>query len=389
MPQKFVGKWKGGRVKLVDGRKVWLLEKMVSGARFSVSLAVSNEEDALAELALFRRDRDAYLARVKADREEVTAASAAGGAGPLSDDVGPRLDADSVREFLRHLTQRGRTEGYRRDARTYLSQWAEVLGGRDLRTVSLLELRRTLNQWPTARKMRIITLKSFFSWLREEDRLKAAEDPTLSLKVPPAVAEKGRRAKGYSMAQVEKLYVAIGSQTVRDVLCLRAKTGMHDSEIARLASGKGELRVVNDPSGIAGTARFLHKNGRIHILSLDAQALAAAQRLQARGRAPIRNTVRESIGYASARIGQPPIHPSELRHSFTTWATNEGQVVRATRGGVPLDVVASVLGHQSTRTTKKFYDGTEIPPMITVPLKLHHPQDPVVMQPRLASASQM
>ncbi|OJH37940.1 hypothetical protein BON30_25460 [Cystobacter ferrugineus] len=368
---------------------MWLLEKMVSGARFSVSLAVSNEEDALAELALFRRDRDAYLAKVKADRSEEVQASTVAGAVPLSGDVGPRLDADSVREFLRHLTQRGRTEGYRRDARTYLSQWAEVLAGRDLSTVSLLELRRALSQWPTARKMRIITLKSFFSWLREEDRLKVAEDPTLSLKVPPAVAEKGRRAKGYSMAQVEKLYAAIGSQTVRDVLCLRAKTGMHDSEIARLASGKGELRVVNDPSGIAGTARFLHKNGRVHILSLDAQALAAAQRLQVRGRAPIRNTVRESIGYASARIGQSPIHPSELRHSFTTWATNEGQVVKATRGGVPLDVVASVLGHQSTRTTKKFYDGTEIPPMITVPLKLHHPQDPAVMQPRLASVSQM
>ena len=188
MPQKFVGKWKGGRVKLVDGRKVWLLEKMVSGARFSVSLAVSNEEDALAELALFRRDRDAYLARVKADRTEVTSAFAEAGAAPLLEDTGPRLDADSVREFLRHLTQQGRTEGYRRDARTYLSQWAEVLAGRDLRSVSLLELRRALSQWSTARKMRIITLKSFFSWLREEDRLKAAEDPTLSLKVPPAVA---------------------------------------------------------------------------------------------------------------------------------------------------------------------------------------------------------
>jgi integrase len=172
------------------------------------------------------------------------------------------------------------------------------------------------------------------------------------------------------------------------VLCLRAKTGMHNSEIERLASGRGELRVINDPSGIAGTARFLHKNGRVHIISLDAQALAAGQRLQARGSAPSRNTVRESIGYASARIGQQPLNPGELRHSFATWAKNEGTVVKATQGGVPLDVVAAVLGHQSTRTTSKFYDGTEVPPMITVPLKLHHPQDPAVIHPPSALAVQ-
>jgi len=63
-------------------------------------------------------------------------------------------------------------------------------------------------------------------------------------------------------------------------------------------------------------------------------------------------------------------------------------VVKATRGGVPLDVVASVLGHQSSRTTSKFYDGTEVPPLIAIPLKLYHTQDPVAMQPRSGSASQ-
>jgi len=53
-----------------------------------------------------------------------------------------------------------------------------------------------------------------------------------------------------------------------------------------------------------------------------------------------------------------------------------------------LDVVASVLGHQSSRTTSKFYDGTEVPPLIAIPLKLYHTQDPVAMQPRSGSASQ-
>jgi integrase len=372
---KWTGSWAGGRTyQNKEGETVYQLERSVSGVRYSIKLEVGNERAALAELALFDRDPVGYRARVQ---------SAGAPQG-----IAVFLDAETVQSFLLHLADKERSEGYRRDARTYLSQWAEVLARRDLRTVTLLELRRALSQWPSARKMRIITLKSFFSWLREEDRIKASEDPTLALKVPPAVAEKGVRTKGYTMAQVEKLYAAVNSQVVRDVLCLRAKTGMHNSEIERLASGKGELRVINDPSGIAGTARFLHKNGRVHIISLDAQGLAAAQRLQARGSAPGRNTVRESIGYASVRAGQLPINPGELRHSFATWAKNEGTVVKATRGGVPLDVVASVLGHQSSRTTSKFYDGTEVPPLIAIPLKLYHPQDPVVMQLRSSSAGQ-
>ncbi|WP_257455632.1 tyrosine-type recombinase/integrase [Archangium lipolyticum] len=372
---KWTGSWAGGRTyQNKEGETVYQLERSVSGVRYSIKLEVGSERAALAELALFDRDPVGY-------RAQVQSAGAPQGSAVF-------LDAETVQGFLLHLASKERSGGYRRDARTYLSQWAEVLARRDLRTVTLLELRRALSQWSTARKMRIITLKSFFSWLREEDRIKASEDPTLALKVPPAVAEKGVRTKGYTMAQVEKLYAAVNSQVVRDVLCLRAKTGMHNSEIERLASGKGELRVINDPSGIAGTARFLHKNGRVHIISLDAQGLAAAQRLQARGAAPGRNTVRESIGYASVRAGQSPLNPGELRHSFATWAKNEGTVVKATRGGVPLDVVASVLGHQSSRTTSKFYDGTEVPPLIAIPLKLYHPQDPVAMQPRSGSAGQ-
>ncbi len=99
------------------------------------------------------------------------------------------------------------------------------------------------------------------------------------------------------------------------------------------------------------------------------------------GYVPAHFSVQETINRAAERIGQPTIHPGELRHSFVTWAKNHGELVKATVGGVALEMVASILGHQSPRTTSKFYDGTEVPPMVRIPIKLHHPQDPAPVVP--------
>jgi hypothetical protein len=63
-----------------------------------------------------------------------------------------------------------------------------------VREVMLQQLKREPAKSPTARKHRIIALKSFFSFLREvEAVLTPAQDATLGLKVPPARPEKARR----------------------------------------------------------------------------------------------------------------------------------------------------------------------------------------------------
>jgi len=363
---RWVGKWVGGRVREARGRLVWVIERQ----RRVVALDVASEREALAELALWERAPDEYRTRRQSAAENAPVV----------------IDEDTLAGLMRHLTEKGLSQDYKRDVRNYLSAWGDALGGRDLRKVQLRELRKLLSQWGTARKSRIIALKTLTSWLREEDQLKASEDPTLELKVPPAVAEKGRRVKGYPMSLVERFYREIGSQVVRDALCLRSKTGMHDSEISRIAAGMGELRDVKDPCGIAGTVTFKHKNGRMHVVSLDGQALAAARRLQARGKSPSRNTVRECIGYAALRLQDKsagekvsPLMPGELRHCFATWAAECGKVVKPTANGVPLEMVSAVMGHLSTRTTKLFYEGVQVPPMIIFPLRLHHPDDPASM----------
>jgi hypothetical protein len=101
----------------------------------------------LAELALFDRDPDAYLTKVEAS--EKAAAEAV------------FMEPELVARFLAHLKAEGRTECYRRNVRTYLAQWAETLAGRDLREVTLQQLKRELAKYTAARKHRIIALKSF------------------------------------------------------------------------------------------------------------------------------------------------------------------------------------------------------------------------------------
>jgi len=75
---------------------------------------------------------------------------------------------------------------------------------------------------------------------------------------------------------------------------------------------------VDDASGIAGTARFIHKSQREHIVSLDAPAFAAAEGL-AKGKIPRDHTVAQTCERAAARLGIDGFNPGELRHSFATF----------------------------------------------------------------------
>lgn len=89
-------------------------------------------------------------------------------------------------------------------------------------------------------------------------------------------------------------------------------------------------------------------------------------------------TASGAVRYALVRFG-------ELRHSFVTWASECGQEVRPKSGGLPLAAVAAVVGHHSAHTTKRFYENVKVPPMIKIPIKLEHPEDPVVLPVRRAA----
>jgi integrase len=389
--------WAGGRVRVAkDGSHVFVLERMVDSDRYTKTLEASNLKEALAELALFERDPAGYKTQTNAAR--VT------------------TDPAIVERFLTWLRKEGRVERYVNSTKHYLSEWDTFFRGRDLRKIPLKDYRAEIARRP-AGKSRIIALKSFTAYLREQESvLTSKEDPTLDLRVPPPRPAKATRNKGYKIEHVEALYRAIKPwtpkydpprsdappvdvQSVRDVLALHCLTGMHATEIERLAKGEGEVKAIDGHGEIAGTFKFVHKSGRVHIQSVNAQALAAAQRLQARGSAPVDSYIRRVINHAveawnkqikwtpggqAPKDGRQPlkrINFGELRHSFVTWASERGRYVRPDDGGVSLPDIASAIGHASANTTKRFYEGVQVPPLIAVPIKLEHPDDPMGFEP--------
>jgi integrase len=374
MAIEWTGKWAGGRTYVANEKTVFVIEKMRHGRRYTTPLDVAGEREALAELALFERDPQAYLTR--AQTKERRAAEAV------------QMTAENVKRFLDHLKTQQRTEKYRRNVRSYLAEWAVPLAGRDLRALSLQDLKRMLSQWSTARKARIIAIKSFFSFLREEEAvLTSGMDATLDLKVPQARPGKKLDERAYDMKLVERFYRAIEVQAIRDLLCVLAKTGLHATEVDRVARGEGELQSLKDQGEIAGTVRLIHKSGDEHVQSLDAQTFAAFQRLVQRGQAPVESYVRKEIRAVARRLRRPPLKFGRLRHCFVTWAQDVGVEVRPKAGGVPLATVAGIVGHKSARTTKLFYTGYRVPVLIRLPTLLEHSLDPAPLEQRTGQRS--
>jgi len=76
----------------------------------------------------------------------------------------------------------------------------------------------------------------------------------------------------------------------------------------------------------------------------------------------------------------PKFRPHELRHSFATRAEEEGSVVYPKGHGGPGELISAVMGHTETTTRKRFYSGVRVPPMIKLPIRLVHPDDPRVAE---------
>lgn len=379
MPQ-WNGRWSGGRTYLgKDGRTVYWLDRSWNGKRYGIALDVGSKRDAEAELALFLRDPSGYVERREAKK--------------MVDEDRVVLGVHLMDQFQEHLRKLGREERHVRGVRHYLDWWHGQLGEVDIRKVTLKDLRRHLKTVTTARRNRIVAWKVFCSFLREELAvLPRGEDASLDLHTPASMPEKTIREKGYTIERIERFYRAMSAwpsarngwelrtvdvQSVRDCLLLHAKTGMHQTEVIRLAAGQGKIVEVENEVEIAGTITFVHKSGYVHTVSVDLQTLRAAQRLQRRGSAPADSYIIKVIKRTAKVANLEPIRLGELRHSFTTWGRTVGELVRPNGRGVSVEEVAAVLGHTNVRTTRLHYDGTKVPPMVKVPIKLFHPEDPV------------
>ena len=373
------GRWKGGRAKTDRyGETTWVIEKMIDGTRYVKTLDVRSETDALVELSRFLDNPANY--RTRTERRNDAASSTA---------------AFSEELITRCVTTMGREEKsaiHIRSVAAYLAQWREAFEDRPLPTITLLDYRKALAAWPTAEKNRIIALRTFTSFLRREGLLKHTDDASLAIPVPKSEGTKDVESRAYPLARVEKIYRHIQSQYTRDVVLVSAKTGLHQSEIQRLASGRGELEATPDEGEIAAVLRVVHKSKRgnkrvTHAQSIDAQTYAAMRRLVERGGAPSDKAIHESIDYAAKKAGVQTIRPGQLRHCFITWSLRGGRKVLPKAGGVSIEDVRAAAGHATDKTTREHYAGIYIPPMLVPPVKLHHPEDPADFPARAASTS--
>lgn len=394
MARNWVGPWAGGR-KMVDrrGRERWVIERMHQDIRYSVALSAKSLDEANAELALFDRDPAAYRTAKAALREKKEGAVC--------------ITAVKLEQLEGHLRQQKRTPEYIASTVSYLKVWLKDLGARDLRTVKLRELLGALGTHETAKQKRIAALKTFTAYFREElALLEASQDPTLALKSPKAKPARAKKETGYSAEVIEKVYANVhdweaelqapdrfgrqrelgfnkkirkgfgDAQAVRDLICLRAKLGMHESEIKRLALGRAKITQV-EHAEIKGTIEFPHKSGAQHVVSCDAQCLAAARRMRDRRGVLSHSYVVTSLKYACERAGVDGFLPGQLRHSFVSIASDAGEEVRVKSKGVSLAAVQGVVGHApGSRVTGLNYLTRKVPPMIKIPLTLVHPDDP-------------
>lgn len=375
----WVRTWEGGRVhKTKDGREIFYIRKRVGGIRKEIAVG-DDHEDAKLELSRFNDDPAGYSPPKARAASKMT--QRMGG--------GLYLDVETLAEFKQFYDEaasRGEVTQQHVDHKLtpYMGAWAKKLGPtRDLRTVTVGELKGILKKFDTARHARTVAIKSFTAWAREEKDFRRQDDPTLDLKLPTIVPAKNVKGKGYAMPLVARVYAHLPSQAVRDTIRLRAMLGMHDTEIDRIARGEGHLKRVSDPSGIEGVIVFDHmKKGKEHAVACDAETFAAAERLQALGRGVQRTPLKRIIDSVCSSLNiKPALQPGQLRHSFATWATTVGREVWPEKQeGIDLAKVSERIGHMGKGTTKYFYIGDHVPMMVWLPLKLEHPDDPVPMQ---------
>jgi integrase len=342
------GKWKGGRYYTDElGRPVYFIERKGRSLR----LKTHDEQTAISELGRYLDDPEAYVRKPppEASTEPV------------------HITKERVQLYLDHIS--GGVKDHRDAKKKQIHEWADLK--LDLRSVDRNALRLALASFKGGHRGRTETLNAFCRFLVREGDL-PSWNPLVNTKKPKA--SRAERV-AYSIEQLKEAFANLTVREQRDAFRLRVSTGMHHTEIqqlegARLCTGplpdKGAwIRTLPEGHEIAGVLQVLHKKKdkkeRRHRVSLTADCLAAALRLQARG-VPTRSAMWKNL--------EPHVVPSNLRHSYVTLSEDCGRLVEyAEGGGVERSRIAQIVGHRAGSTmTADRYDKQQVPPMIVLPL---------------------
>jgi hypothetical protein len=365
--------WEGGYVRLdAAGRDVYVIRRSVMGQRYEISTRAHTARAALEHLARFEADPDGYDPRGTPSVDPII------------------LDQNLATAFLGwSRDNRHNTRKWVGEQRSALAWWAEQLGGRDLRTLSLAghvvpALDGALDQPKKVkgRAHKIATLKALYSWLRRERHvLTSAQDPTMDLAVPQAQPAQRRQVKERTPAEVAKVLRELDPRhrrarlaaerridldqvrhmtDYRDHLRLAAATAWHVTELARFAAAGRILQPtkLQKADGAEAILETVHKNGEVFRARVGKLGAAAARRIRDAGGFSIERYA-EAVKEA-AKVADVEGFRGALRHSALTWVSElEGE-----------EAAQKVARHKSSRTTKKNYAERAAPPNPLTRLKL-------------------
>lgn len=343
--------WLGGYVRRGKKGPTYVIERWVGGEHFHLSTRCKTERAALKQLERFEADPRNY--------------------SPLGEDEVP-ITKELVLEFARFMKERKRNSpDWIAIVANFLTKWMLHFNGRCLKTLSLQrDVYPKLDEWKTSRKHRIEALKGFCTWLRQEKGLlKTSEDRTLDLPVPQSEPAKHRRRRAVPDSHVLAVLPHLPEEA-RDVLILLTGTAWHISEVRRFAV-LGEIVRPHSKKPLAVLVTP-HKSGSLTRTPITTEEhLEAAERVRARGRIPIRETLvnqmraacdkvrakQREAGVPDAKL-MPHFRMGVMRHSVLTWAVEQGATYQE---------ASEFANHRSVATTRKFYvDVAE--PTVSVPV---------------------
>lgn len=347
----WAGSWRGGRYYFdASGRRVFVIEAMRGGIRYSFKLKTHDEELAVGEYARFLDDPVGYARQPESLPEAPEAVT---------------INTDRLTRYMQSI--RGTVLDHQKARRSYLVAWsAKRL---DLRTVDRATLSKVLSSFEGGHKGRAEALNAFANWLVEEGELASWTRLRNTHPTDPELARADRVV--YSLEQLKAVYEKVASQPIKDVLFLRLATGMHHTEIEQLdgcklyttplpEKGVG-IRQLGGRHEIRAVIQVRHKSRHRHRVSVNAAALRAALRL--RDGVPTRTAVWKALESEG-------VVPSNLRHTFITQAQEVGERVTFKTSGVDRSLIAQVVGHrQGSTMTADRYEKVQVPPMVRLPLE--------------------
>jgi hypothetical protein len=349
-------KWLGGYVRFGSRSRTYVIDKWVGGVHFHVSTRCSTERAAMKQLERFEVDPFGYT--------------------PLGDDLQILTITDELAEGYRKymLHTKKNSQAWVTHSLRLLAAWEEDLRGKDLRKLVIQrDLKPALDRRVTSRMHRVEVIKAFCTWLRQEKGLlRKGEDATVDLPVPKAVAAKTHRRRAIPPEHVRLVYAKLPEAT-KDILLLQTATAWHVSEVRRFAKGGEIVRPLDkNPLAVLVTP---HKGGELTRTPIvDAEHLAAAERIQARKRIPAPETLVEHLRDAcnavredQAKAGteeehlMPHFRLGDMRHTVLTYAVQQGATPQE---------ASEFANHKSLTTTKKFYIDVAVPTVSVPTLRL-------------------